>query len=304
MPRTYSRSACPGTSGPAAIPSSPLRLLRNGRGVAFWLYRVLLPYLLSHSPPGPEGGGILLLQRRQALGGILGISAAGAAHGRLSNDSRPGGERSRGPPLSTGERRFAQARACVTLSRRSPDSITAHAHRGQPMPQHSGPPEDYLRECSNTSLRYFEMSKLEHVANLRRELAVLLDEMMEESALALFARWMLERRSIPAGASRNGSDAKSAESRRARSLLTDFITGALLPPGTRPGSNGQGGKLRGEDHAPVQTASAAGLECRNGDGPHREHAPERRRAPRSERQIERRRARAERDCGRAIDGAP
>jgi hypothetical protein len=57
------------------------------------------------------------------------------------------------------------------------------------------PPIQYLRECSDNSLRHFEVVKLEHVANLRRELRVLWDEMLEESSLALLARWMLEHRS-------------------------------------------------------------------------------------------------------------
>jgi len=56
------------------------------------------------------------------------------------------------------------------------------------------PPVKYLRECSDNSLRHFEVSKLEHVANLRRELSVLCEEMIEESALALLARWMIDNR--------------------------------------------------------------------------------------------------------------
>jgi hypothetical protein len=57
------------------------------------------------------------------------------------------------------------------------------------------PPMQYLRECSDNSLRHYEVVKLEHVANLRRELRVLWDEMLEESSLALLSRWMLEHRS-------------------------------------------------------------------------------------------------------------
>ena len=56
------------------------------------------------------------------------------------------------------------------------------------------PPMQYLRECSDSSLRHYEVIKLEHVANLRRELRVLWDEMLEESSLALLARWMIEHR--------------------------------------------------------------------------------------------------------------
>ena len=54
------------------------------------------------------------------------------------------------------------------------------------------PPIKYLRNCSENSLRQYELAKLEHVSNLRRELRVLWEEMTEESALALLARWILE----------------------------------------------------------------------------------------------------------------
>jgi len=99
-----------------------------------------------------------------------------------------------------------------------------------------GPPVEYLRQCSNTSLRYFEMSKLEHVANLRRELTVLMEEMMEESALALFARWIIERRSGDAAASGNELGGKSAAARRARKLLAELLgISAVSPSPEAPG---------------------------------------------------------------------
>jgi len=56
------------------------------------------------------------------------------------------------------------------------------------------PPVQYLRDCSDTSLHLYEVSKLEHVSNLRRELRALWEEMLEESALAHLARWMIENR--------------------------------------------------------------------------------------------------------------
>jgi len=145
------------------------------------------------------------------------------------------------------------------------------------------PPEEYLRQCSSTSLRYFEMSKLEHVANLRRELSVLLEEMMEESALALFARWMLEKRSLPAGSSRNGQESKAAESRRARSLLADFMRCASLAAGTRAPGDGSNGRPRGEEKAPEEGLADAGLTGRGGDAAAKEHLPPGRGATRAER---------------------
>jgi len=161
------------------------------------------------------------------------------------------------------------------------------------MNRNGDPPVDYLCDCSDTSLRYFEMSKLEHVANLRRELTVLLDEMMQESALALLARWMIEKRALPGGGSRNGSVAKSVQPCSPRSLLRDFVSGALLVPGMRAGSNGQAAKSNGDGPASGNVPA----EQNAGHGPagnSRAQGAGQRAAPRCERPVERRRARAAR----------
>lgn len=54
------------------------------------------------------------------------------------------------------------------------------------------PPLDYLLSCSEASLESFEMSRLNRIANLRRELRDLLDEWMEAEVNARVARWLLE----------------------------------------------------------------------------------------------------------------
>jgi hypothetical protein len=54
------------------------------------------------------------------------------------------------------------------------------------------PPIDYLRSASDSSLQSFELARLNHAANLRREIAVLIDQWLEETASAMLARWMLE----------------------------------------------------------------------------------------------------------------
>ena len=159
------------------------------------------------------------------------------------------------------------------------------------MTRFSSPPVEYLRECSSTSLRYFEMSKLEHVANLRRELTVLLDEMMEEAALALFARWMLEKRSIPEPTSRNGREGKSVESKRARSLLAQFITGAVHPVGPRAPANGHPGKARIDGSAAAGAGGDAGIGPTTGEGSPDEQASACRTTSRAERRLGRRNGR-------------
>src|SRR5271170_707047 len=170
----------------------------------------------------------------------------------------------------------------------------------------SGPPEDYLRECSSTSLRYFEMSKLVHVANLRRELSVLLDEMLEESALALFARWMLEKRSEPgvsAGAGANAGDEKARASRRARRLLADFVSssarahGAASPDGSGNGSGN--GKCRPAESAATERCDATAPDWKEIFPPLRVHAAPPRGTSRSDRQLDRKAGRPGRPCARS-----
>jgi hypothetical protein len=53
------------------------------------------------------------------------------------------------------------------------------------------PPIDYLRSASRSSLHSFELARLNHAANLKREIAVLIDQWLEETAEAMLARWML-----------------------------------------------------------------------------------------------------------------
>jgi len=153
------------------------------------------------------------------------------------------------------------------------------------MTQLGGPPVDYLRECSNTSLRYFEMSKLEHVANLRRELAVLLDQMMEESALALFARWMLEGRAIPPQTSGSNSSDRAAESPKVNSLLADFIDSAGL---IAPSSSGPTVRARHRDKGCAHSPPESGQPRRGGGLNVREHAAPPHGESRSDRRSERR----------------
>jgi hypothetical protein len=57
------------------------------------------------------------------------------------------------------------------------------------------PPIDYLRTASRSSLHSFELARLNHAANLKREIAVLIDQWLEETAEAMLARWMLDHHS-------------------------------------------------------------------------------------------------------------
>jgi hypothetical protein len=54
------------------------------------------------------------------------------------------------------------------------------------------PPLDYLQAASRASLQSFELARLNHAANLRREIAALIDQWVQENCEAILARWMLD----------------------------------------------------------------------------------------------------------------
>lgn len=56
------------------------------------------------------------------------------------------------------------------------------------------PPWEFLLSASRNSLQSFELSRLAHASNLRKEIAALIDQWMEENAAAMLARWLLEQR--------------------------------------------------------------------------------------------------------------
>jgi hypothetical protein len=54
------------------------------------------------------------------------------------------------------------------------------------------PSLEYLYTASRASLQSFELAHLNHASNLRREIAVLMDQWIEETAEAMLARCMLD----------------------------------------------------------------------------------------------------------------
>jgi len=55
-------------------------------------------------------------------------------------------------------------------------------------------PWAFLLSASRTTLQSFELSRLAHAANLRKEIAELLDQWLEENTSAMLARWLIEQR--------------------------------------------------------------------------------------------------------------
>jgi TonB family protein len=55
-------------------------------------------------------------------------------------------------------------------------------------------PWEFLLSASRTTLQSYELSRLAHAANLRKEIGELLDQYMEENTSAMLARWLIEQR--------------------------------------------------------------------------------------------------------------
>ena len=59
------------------------------------------------------------------------------------------------------------------------------------------PPWEFLLSASRNSLQSYELSRLSHAANLRKEIGAILDQWMEENSSAMLARWLMEQRERP-----------------------------------------------------------------------------------------------------------
>ncbi len=59
------------------------------------------------------------------------------------------------------------------------------------------PPWEFLLSASRNSLQSFELSRLNHAANLRKEIGALLDQWLTENSEAMLARYLMDQREHP-----------------------------------------------------------------------------------------------------------
>jgi hypothetical protein len=103
--------------------------------------------------------------------------------------------------------------------------------------QKTEPPWEFLLSASKNSLQSYELSRLSHAANLRKEIGQLLDSWLDENSAAMLARWLMEQRERPlrvqdvpqAGEAKPGDPPHSAHS-VSDNVLADR---AVPPPVTR-----------------------------------------------------------------------
>src|SRR5467141_2824364 len=95
------------------------------------------------------------------------------------------------------------------------------------------PPWKFLLSASRNSLQSYELSRLSHAPNLRKEIGALLDLWMEENSAAMLARWLMEQRQRP---QQPPEDASSAEPPRknGHSVSDNFFAErSTTPPANR-----------------------------------------------------------------------
>jgi hypothetical protein len=73
------------------------------------------------------------------------------------------------------------------------------------------PPWEFLLSASRNSLQSYELSRLSHAANLRKEITQLLDSWLEENTAAMLARWLMQQRERPAASEANERAADNHE---------------------------------------------------------------------------------------------
>jgi hypothetical protein len=94
-------------------------------------------------------------------------------------------------------------------------------------------PWEFLLSASRNTLQSYELSRLAHASNLRKEIITLLDQWTEENTAATLARWLIEQRenSISAGEEPAVSETAGANGHSASdNVLPDHV---IPPNGSR-----------------------------------------------------------------------
>src|SRR5271170_7068189 len=77
-------------------------------------------------------------------------------------------------------------------------SCPACPHRRIPVNRYRAqPPWEFLLTASRNSLQSYELTRLSHAANLRKEITALMDQWLEENSSAAVARWLIAQREHP-----------------------------------------------------------------------------------------------------------
>ncbi len=90
-------------------------------------------------------------------------------------------------------------------------------------------PWEFLLSASRNTLQSYELSRLAHAANLRKEMITLLDQYLEENAAAMLARWLIEQRERTVTAGEEAAVQESAGS-SGQTASDNFLADGFVPP--------------------------------------------------------------------------
>ncbi len=99
---------------------------------------------------------------------------------------------------------------------------------------HPQPPWEFLLTASRNSLQSYELTRLSHAANLRKEITALMDQWLEENSSAAVARWLIAQRERPADASDALPSANGPFANGCSASDNFFADATLGSPVTRP----------------------------------------------------------------------
>ena len=97
------------------------------------------------------------------------------------------------------------------------------------------PPWEFLLSASRNSLQSFELNRLSHAANLKKEIGALLDQWLAENAAAMLARFLMDPRARTLN-SLNGLTIADLTSKQAQSASDNLLADATFPPSTNEGN--------------------------------------------------------------------
>jgi hypothetical protein len=96
------------------------------------------------------------------------------------------------------------------------------------------PPWEFLLSASRNSLQSYELSRLSHAANLRKEIGALLDLWMEENSAAMLARWLMEQQERPQQPPEDAPPSESA-GKNGHTASDNFFADRSLRPSANRG---------------------------------------------------------------------
>ncbi len=95
------------------------------------------------------------------------------------------------------------------------------------------PPWEFLLSASRNSLQSYELSRLSHAANLRKEIGALFDLWVEENSAAMLARWLMEQGEHPQQAQEDASPAEPRSKNGHPESDNFFADRSVAPPANR-----------------------------------------------------------------------